>query len=88
MQVRADELSRRELVKADVRRAAERKAAKVIADAKKLEIDRLILGNLLNFRNDQLHICYCDNDCSAIARDVANIDDGWRGCSVQDCKKY
>jgi hypothetical protein len=88
MRVRADELTRREVVKADARKTAERKAAKVLADTKKLEIDHLFLGNLVIYRNDQYHICYCDNDCNAIARTVVYMDDGWRGCPVQGSTKY
>ena len=58
------------------------------ADARKAEVDRLILGDLINYQVDATKRCYCDNDCSALERTIVIIDDGWRGCAVVSCNKF
>ena len=69
-------------------KAAHRKDAKMAADARKAEVDRLILGDLINYQVDPTKRCYCDNDCSALERTIVIIDDGWRGCAVVSCNKF
>ena len=61
---------------------------KIIADARKAEVDRLFLGDFAAFKQDRMYVCYCSNDCSAVQRVVNEDEDGWLGCPVEGCTNF
>jgi hypothetical protein len=90
LQIRANEVKRRENVRLAAIETQKRKSLKVIADARKAEVDRLFLGNFAAFKIDRYHICYCSNDCSEVPvkRILSEDDDGWQGCPVDGCVNF